>query len=161
MRSAALSFFSAREREIERHHAAESRRFLSDAARGHHHAFWNERSADPDAGAGDGEAVRRAFDELKAADGLRVSLPPGIRIEPRPCVRGHEIVLEPHLIPPEGAAVRYLRDVDVLALLELAPAARQVPELFETYVRRLGRVALPDFLFALATAIAKGWLVRE
>ena len=161
MRSAALSFFSAREREIERHHAAESRRFLSDAARGHHHAFWNERSADPDAGAGDDEAVRRAFDELKAADGLRVSVPPGVRIEPRPSVRGHAIVLEPHVIPPEGAAVRYLRDVDVLALLELAPAARQVPELFEAYVGRLGRVALPDFLFALATAIARGWLVAE
>jgi hypothetical protein len=70
-------------------------------------------------------------------------------------------VLEPHVIPPEGAAVRYVRDVDVLALLDLAPAARQVPDLFETYVGRLGRVALPDFLFALATAVAKGWLVRE
>ena len=161
LRSAALSFFSAREHEIERHHAAESRRFLSDAARGHHHAFWNERSADPGDGAGDDEAVRRAFDELKAADGLRVSVPLAVRIEPRPCIRGRAIVLEPHVIPPDGAAVRYLRDVDVLALLELAPAARQVPELFETYVGRLGRVALPDFLFALATAVARGWLVRE
>lgn len=161
MRSAALSFFSAREREIERHHAAESRRFLSAAARAHHDAFWNERSADPEEGAGDADAVRRAFDELKAADGLRVSMPPGIRIEPRPCVRGHAIVLEPHVIPREGPAVRYLRDVDVLALLELAPAARQVPELFDAYVRKLGRTALPDFLFALATTVARGWLVRE
>jgi hypothetical protein len=65
------------------------------------------------------------------------------------------------VIPAEGTAVRYLRDVDVLALLELAPAARQVPELFDAYVRRLGRTALPDFLFALATTVARGWLVRE
>jgi hypothetical protein len=59
------------------------------------------------------------------------------------------------------AGVRYLYNVDVPALLELAPAARQVPELFEAYVQRLGKVEFPDFLLAVSTAVARGWLVSQ
>jgi len=77
-------------------------------------------------------------------------------------VSGREIVLEPRIVEadrPEG--VRYLRDVDLLAVLELAPSFAQVPDLFEAYCRRAGPVALPDFLYALATAVARRWLVAE
>jgi len=59
------------------------------------------------------------------------------------------------------AGVRYVRDVDLLAVLELAPSFAQVPDLFEAYCRRAGPVALPDFLYALATAVARRWLVAE
>src|SRR5687767_12154733 len=46
MRQHALEFFSAREREIDRHYSAESRTFLTAAARGHDHPFWSNRAAD-------------------------------------------------------------------------------------------------------------------
>ena len=49
----------------------------------------------------------------------------------------------------------------MVALVELAPAARQVPDLYEAYVRQAGPRPLHDFLFALATAVARGWLVSE
>ena len=161
MQSSALAFFSDREREIEQELSRQGRRFLADAAQGHAHAFWDDRANEPHDVRPDDRDTRAAFDELKASDRFQARAAPDIRIEPRPIIRGHVVVLEPHVIPPEGAPVRYVREVDVLALLELVPAARQVPELFETYVNRMGRVALPDFLFALSTAVARGWLVRE
>jgi hypothetical protein len=57
--------------------------------------------------------------------------------------------------------IRYVRAIDMVALVELAPSTRQVPELYEIYVQRVGSAPLPDFLFALATAVARGWLVSE
>ena len=54
-----------------------------------------------------------------------------------------------------------MRGVDLVALIELASGTRQVPDLYETYVQRAGSAALHDFLFAVATAVARGWLVAE
>jgi hypothetical protein len=55
--------------------------------------------------------------------------------------------------------VRYVRDIDVVALLDLAPQCADVGELFDLYQRRAAPAALPDFLTALSAAIARGWLV--
>ncbi len=57
---------------------------------------------------------------------------------------------------PEG--LRYLRGVDVVRLVDLAPQAAQVPDLFEVYNRELPPVSLPDFLGALSVLIAAGIL---
>ena len=57
--------------------------------------------------------------------------------------------------------IRFVRDVDVTVLIDLAPHYSEVPDLFDAYCRRSGPVALPDFLRALATALASGWLVSE
>lgn len=160
MRTDALHFYSAREREIERHHAAESRTFLAHAARQHDRPFWAGRSDDPHDATGDAEDVRRAFDRLKGDPAFTVVVSYAIRIEPRPLVSGHEIVMAPHVVPANAAAVRYLHGVDVVRLLELAPTVSQVPDLFEAY-RRGGAVPLHDFLLALSTAVARGWLVSE
>jgi flavin-dependent dehydrogenase len=113
MRGHALAFYESRERDIAQHHAAESRAFLREAARGHHQAFWAGRSADPDE------------------------------------------------TPAESGGVRHLHGIDVLTVLELAPEQTQVPDLYETYVRRVSPVALHDFLLALSTAIARGMVVSE
>ncbi|HJU44250.1 MAG TPA: FAD-dependent monooxygenase [Vicinamibacterales bacterium] len=163
MRGHALQFYSAREREIERHYAAESRTFLASAARGHERPFWMERSAEPRPGADkdDSDAVRRTFDELKHASAFRARVSPEVRIEPRPLVEGHEIVLAPHVVPADGPAIRYLYGTDIVTLLELAPDATQVPDLFENYVRQRPPVSLHDFLLALSTALARGWLVSQ
>lgn len=162
MRQAALAFYAAREREIERHHAAESRRFLAAAARRHDRPFWAERSADPQYADGDpaGE-VRRAFDRLKRDPAFTAVVSPAVRIESRPLIEGHEIVMAPHVVAANAGAVRYLHGVDVVRLLELAPTVLQVPDLFDAYTRRAGTVPFHDFLLALSTAVARGWLVSE
>jgi hypothetical protein len=83
-------------------------------------------------------------------------------VQPRPAVSGTEIVLESRIVGPDlPSGIRFVRDVDVIALVDLAPSHSEVPDLFDAYCRTSGPVALPDFLYALATALAKGWLVSE
>ena len=161
MRRQALDFYGAREREIERHHAAESRAFLANAARRHDRPFWAERSEDPYEGNDDAGDVRRAFDQLKRDPAFKVVVPPAIRIEPRPLVEGREIVMAAHVVPSNAPAVRFVHGVDVVRLLELAPCVSQVPDLFEMYTKGSGPVPLHDFLLELSTAVARGWLVSE
>lgn len=157
MSAQALAFFSNREREIATQLTQQAKRFLSDAAAGHRHAFWDERS-EHDVDHTDADEVRKAFDRLKGAATFHARRGDGARIEPRPCIRGNVIVLEPHVADGD---IRYLSGIDMVALLELAPACRQVPDLYEMYVNRSGSAPLHDFLQALATAFAKGWLVAE
>jgi flavin-dependent dehydrogenase len=160
MRAHALAFFSRREQEIERHYARMSRLFLAEAAPTHPHAFWRDRSDAPEAAAGtDTAAVREAFARLRSAPAICFG-PGEMRIEDRPCVRGHEIVLESHLVTGEEST-RFLAGVDVVAMLDLGPRFSQVPDLFEAYCRDHGAVPLPDFLLALATAVARRWLVAQ
>jgi flavin-dependent dehydrogenase len=162
MRAEAFQFFSAREHEIEQHLSRESRRFLAGAAIAHHHAFWDERSAEGESDAADVEEIRRALHELRARDSWQPRMGPAVSVQPRPCIRGREIVLEPHLVSSQQpGGIRYVRGIDVVALVELAPAVRQVPDLYESYARKAGPASLHDFLFAVATAIARGWLVSE
>jgi flavin-dependent dehydrogenase len=160
----ALAFFSAREREVERHHTAAARRFLAGAALRHPDPFWAERSGEVE-GAESGDdpaAIRAALDRLRAAEVLNAQVDPSLTIERRPAIAGHEIVLERHVVThdrPEG--VRYIRGVDIIVILELAPACPQVPALFEAYCRRSGPVPLHDFLAALAATFSRGWLVAQ
>jgi hypothetical protein len=162
IRSHALAFFDAREREIEQHLSRDSRRFLAEASGRHRRPFWDER-ADMDGGEShDADAVQRAFERLKSRDEWKASAGPAITVEPRPIIRGHQIVLEPHLVSagdPRG--IRYVRGIDMVVLVELASSARTVPDLFEACVLRLGTIPLHDFLYAVATAVARGWLVAE
>lgn len=107
------------------------------------------------------EAVQRAFARLRAAPS--VVLPPlsAFTRVARPVVRGNIVRSEPHLaLDPHAVPVRYLRGVDLLALLELAAAqgAAGVDAgwLYEQYLRQHGTVALPDFLGALSVLLARG-----
>ncbi|MGH9202590.1 MAG: hypothetical protein ACRD2A_15305, partial [Vicinamibacterales bacterium] len=86
----------------------------------------------------------------------------GVLVEPRPAVSGSEIVLERRIVSADRpSGIRFVRDVDVIALIDLAPQYSAVPDLFDAYCRRSGPVGLPDFLRALATTLAKGWLVSQ
>ena len=162
MRAHAFEFFSAREHEIEQHLSRESRRFLAGAAIGHHHPFWDERSDDGEGEAADADEIRGALDELRARDSWHPRIGSAMSIQPRPCVRGREIVLEPHLVSSQHpAGIRYVRGIDMVALVELVPAVRQVPDLYDSYARKVAPPSWPDFLFAVATAVARGWLVSE
>jgi flavin-dependent dehydrogenase len=160
MRAHALEFFAEREREIERHYSRMSRSFLAAAAPTHPHAFWRDRADAPEpAGAHDAVAVREAFDQLRSAPAIALRRG-DVRIEPRPCVRGHEIVLEPGILA-DGKSIRFVNGIDVVSLAHLAPQFSQVPDLFEAYRRAHGDVSLHDFLFALAAAVARRWLVSQ
>ena len=159
MRSVAFEFFDAREREVYSQFHVLTERFLGEAASGHAHPFWTDRT--PETGRAHGpEHVAAAFEQIRAAAALRVARNPQVRVEPRPAVSGTEVVLERRLVRddcPQGA--RYAYDVDLLALVELAPAYTSVPDMFDAYNRCCAPVALPDFLGALATTIADHWLV--
>jgi 2-polyprenyl-6-methoxyphenol hydroxylase-like FAD-dependent oxidoreductase len=171
-RAAAQAFFSARERDVVDAYRGLVRRHLARGAAGQTGAFWFERVHDTvQAGAHLGReaaadmpdaAVREAFERLRRAPTLAVQPGRAFVVEPRPAVSGFEIVLEPRIVgrgDPHG--VRYVADVDVIALVEQAPQASDVGELFERYCRVSAPVALPDFLRALATAVARGWLVAQ
>jgi flavin-dependent dehydrogenase len=158
MRHTALDFFSAREKEIYAAFRALTERFLADAAATYDHPFWSDRT-DPVTESND-DALRAAFDRLRSADSIRLRAGPDVTIEQRAAVSGNEIVLERRLVSGAGGdSVRYAFDVDLVALIDLAPQFAQVPDLFDAYNQRLAPVALPQFLSALAMAIAKGWLV--
>ena len=79
-----------------------------------------------------------------------------------PIPEGYPQVI-PYLVVDNAAAegVRYLHGVDVVVLVNLAPAHSDVGKLFGEYARRAGPVTLHDFLLALATALARGWLLWE
>jgi flavin-dependent dehydrogenase len=162
MRATAFEFFSGREAEIERHMTRQSRQFLAGAAAAHDRPFWDERSGERSEGDDDTEQVRAALHDLKSRTLWQPRIGPAVSIEPKPMVRGNQVVLEPHLVAagyPQG--VRYLRGVDLVALVRLAPSILQVPDLYENYVRTAGAIPLPDFLYAVAKAVARRWLVAE
>ena len=86
-----------------------------------------------------GADVAAAFERIRQSETLNVRRSDRVRIEPRPAVSGCEIVLEDRLVSDDGsAAVRYAYDVDLIALIDLAPSHTQVPELFAAYQRRAG-----------------------
>ena len=167
MQAHALAFFSDREADIALALAKASRRFLTEAAPSHRHPFWSDRADEGSIDGGtvddrDGEVVRAAFEQLRRAPAINLRQNPALLIEPRPAVSGNEIVFEPRIVTADDpSGVRHVRDVDLLTLIELAPSCTQVPDLFEAYGRRSSPAPLPDFLFALATAVARGWLVAQ
>jgi flavin-dependent dehydrogenase len=160
----ALDFFASREAKMFSSLLQQSRRQFEDAAAAHDHLFWSDRAADIDAGIGaepdarelrDDPRVQQAFTWLKQQSSMALRPAAHLRREAQPVVRGHEIVMEERLTPPafpEG--LRFLRDVDLIGILTLAPSHDQVPALFESYNRRFPPVALPDFLGALSAMIA-------
>lgn len=166
-RALALDYFAAREADVYARFLALTRRHLALAGRAGD-GFWAGRAAEAEAvleGPFTPEALRRdprvlaAFERLRAAPGLALQLGPSCRLTSRPVVNGSVIDLEPRVdVAGQPDGVRYLRDVDVLVLLELAPACAAVPELHAAYQRARGPVQLPDLLGALAVALAHGWL---
>jgi hypothetical protein len=106
--------------------------------------------------------VLAAHARIKAAARLRVRRGPQVRLEQRPAIAGSEIVMERRVVTDdEPAGVRFVYDVDVVAMVELAPSCDQVPDLHAALITRVGPTDLPAFLTALATAVARGWLVLE
>jgi flavin-dependent dehydrogenase len=166
MTSPAFAFFAAREADMAATLLERTRTHFGEAAVAHAHPFWTDRveslelptHVEPDVRAlREDERVRHAFAAIKAQEHLALRRGAALRVEPRPMVRGHEIVMEDRLFTPAApAGLRFLRDVDVAGVLAVATEHHDVPALFAAYNRRFPPVALPDFLGALAVMIAFG-----
>jgi flavin-dependent dehydrogenase len=156
----AFAFYAARENDTYAQFLALTRQHLLDGAASRH-PFWAERGTAAPPAADEGPSVQAALDRLRAADDLALRIADGVRFEARPALTEREIVLERQLVTTgTGEGVRYLHGVDVVALVELAPTVRQVPDLFDVYTSQSGQVDWPSFLTTLATAMARGWLGR-
>jgi flavin-dependent dehydrogenase len=157
----ALAFYAQREADVYVTFRDLTRRYLTDAAAGHRHPFWTDRRDESEPSTDRG-AVEAALGRLRSLERLALRRGPLAVVRDMPAVNGREIVLEPRIVDGTNpAGVRYVEDVDVIALADLASAVDTVPDLFDAYNRRAAPVSLPQFLTALATAVARGWLVVE
>ena len=168
MRAAALELYAAREQamyaSLQRQAASLSKEALSAHAGG----FWEERARlelEPPRGEPDVQALRTdtevlaAFETLKRLDRLQLRAAPALQRSPRPVVRGHKVAMAEHLVSPAFPnGIRWVRDVDLVRLVELCPEHDQVPDLYDAYIAANPPVALPDFLGALSLLLGKGLL---
>ena len=173
----ALDLFDEREREMHAALERQSAEFFAEAAGRHDHPFWTDRAeagmpeaaplAPPEPAI---DALRRdpgvltAFEALRRAPVLRLRRGDRLGVVRRPAITARRIILEDRLVvsgwPDAGAdrGLRFLRDIDLVRVVELAPLHRQVPDLYEAYNRVCPPVPLPDFLGVLSVLIAKGAL---
>jgi flavin-dependent dehydrogenase len=168
MAAAARQFFADREAEMYASFLALTKHYLREAAVGQAQPFWAERAEVSEVDARraqqdrERDSVFAAYERIKVASGLRTRLGASVRLEPRPAIAGSEIVMEHRLVTDdEPGGVRFLYDVDVVTMVELATGVDQVPALYAALASRVGPTELPAFLTALATAVARGWLVLE
>ena len=180
MTDTAVSFFDSREREVYRSYRRVSAAFFEDAAERYDHPYWRSRAAAARAGGGEASAeanpdpdrilpptipeddLRAAFEVIRGRDFLEAVPGPTLRTFERPGIEGHRIVLEDHLgsdAYPTG--MRYVRSVDLRRLIEIAPAYQDVPEGWSAYNGIASPVTLPDYLVALSTAFAAGFLAHR
>jgi flavin-dependent dehydrogenase len=165
MADAALRFFERRERSMAAGSQSQGAHFARDAAAGAPHPFWLARAAaspgdldtsgeiDPAALARD-PGILAAFEDLRRRETIRLARGAHARLEPRPIVRGREIVLDEHLVTPACPdGIRYLRGIDLVRVVTLAPEREDVGELFEALRRDQPDITLPDFLGALSVLI--------
>ncbi len=163
----ALELYEGRERAIYdslRSRLAELSREAADAYAG---GFWVDRGDPVDAGPAEPDVgtLRADADVLAALAELKER--PSIALRPsrmlarvrRPVVKGNVIVLEEHLVAPAfPGGIRWLRNVDLATIVDLAASHDQVPDLFDAYNRAAPPAALPDFLGALSVLVGKGLL---
>jgi flavin-dependent dehydrogenase len=172
MAEPARRFFADRDAEMYGNFLALTKQYLSDGAGDRGQPFWAERAeTTAETTKGDErrarqhaerDAVLAAHARIKAASSLCVRRGSRVRVELRPAIAGSEIVMERRVVTEdEPAGVRFIYDVDVVAMVELAPSCNQVPGLHAELVARVGPTDLPALLTALATAVARGWLVLE
>jgi flavin-dependent dehydrogenase len=107
----------------------------------------------------DDPAVRAAFDEIRRRESIELRIGPRLQRVREAAVLENRVVLEPRLrLAGSERAIRFVRNVDLVALADSAPDVSQVPDLYEVYCQRHAPVPLPDFLGALAFLIARGFL---
>jgi len=167
MADEARAFYERREREVVESFRRQTARYAADT--GDATQFWQARvsglaeseeraSEDPSALARD-PGVLAALDDLRSRPEIHLQRSAQVRTGPRAAIRDQLIVMEDHLLLPAWpGGIRYLRNIDLLLLLRLAPEHRDVGALYDAMFREQPGVSLPDFLGALSTLIARGAL---
>ena len=103
--------------------------------------------------------VRTAYETIRSLPSVHFRRGAALASVERPAVVDDRVALEPHLVSdrmPAGA--RYVRNVDLRRMVEVAPASDRVPDIYEAYNRRGAPAPLPNFLAALAFAVGAGFL---
>jgi hypothetical protein len=166
--AAAMALFTARERAMVTGLRRELGELAREAANAHPTGFWGNRAGpdvlaeggDPDVAALRSDAdVIGAFAAIRNSESLRLRAVSSVRRGSRPVVDGNTVVLRDHLVVPafpEG--IRYLRNVDLIALADLAPDHHDVPALYLAYCAKAGGTPIADVLGALAVLVGKGIL---
>ncbi|HEX5069712.1 MAG TPA: FAD-dependent monooxygenase [Vicinamibacterales bacterium] len=163
----ALAFYDRREQDVFAAAQRQAARFAGDAAARLASPYWTTRAdsmvdagIEPDVGALVADAnVQRAFADLRERPSIRLTTGRDVRVEPRAAVRGHEIVMEPQIVAPTWPhGIRYLRNVDLVQLLDMAPRHNDVGDVCAAVLRSTSGAALPDILGALSVLVATGTL---
>ena len=175
----ARRFHAEREQETWASYRRQAAEFFAQVSRRELHPFWSDRSdpvavgaaADRAGGADAVEAFRRdpavrdAFEALRCAPSIRLRPTRAARATTAPAIVGREIVPDASLSIAAGevgtVVLRYLRGVDLPALVAMADQRTQVPDLYEAYGRSQPPVELADFLGALAVLLGKGLLRND
>ena len=175
----ARRFHAEREQEVWASYRRQAARFFAQVSTRELHPFWHDRAdpvvvegvADRSGAADVVEAFRRdpevrdAFESLRRAPAIRLRPTRNARTTTAPAVVGREIVPDASLSIAAGKAgtvtIRYLRGVDLPALVAMADQRAQVPDLYEAYGRSHPPVELADFLGALAVLLGKGLLRND
>ena len=72
---------------------------------------------------------------------------------------GLTVALDDHVVTPAWPdGVRYLRNIDLVAVVRAAPLHRDVGDLYAAMLAAQPGIGMPDFLGALSTLIARGAL---
>ena len=184
IRDAALAFYEQREREVVESFRTQTARYAASAGGDSSHPFWEARVdlaledqrelrtayaarpdpyvARPDPQGRDDRALQATLVDLRARPEIHLQPGAQVRTAPKAAIRGQLIVMEDHVFTPawpEG--VRYLRNIDLLLLMRLAPEHRDVGALYDALSNAQPGVSLPDFLGVLSTLIARGALEHK
>lgn len=104
--------------------------------------------------------IRWAFEELKRREAVALAANPALQWVDAPTVQGNRVVLEKRLsLASYPIGIRYVRSIDLVKVVDLAPKVTQVPDLYELYCRSVAPVPLADFLGVLSFLVGKGVLV--
>jgi flavin-dependent dehydrogenase len=159
----ARRLFADHERDVQASSVRRSAGYAREAALHHPTPFWMTRAetpatlaldeADPIEG---GEDVAAAFAELRRSPGIELQPGRSLRFELKPEIRGDRIALERAVVSERLARpVRFIDNVDLTRLVEMAAQYRHVGELFDGYCRAAAPVPLPNFLKALSVLVAR------
>ena len=106
--------------------------------------------------------VLAALHDLRRRPAIHLVQGAHVRTAPRAAIRGNLIVMDDHVfVPAWPAGVRYLRNIDLLLLLRMAPEYRDVGDLYDAMFQAQPGASLPDFLGVLSTLIARGALQHK
>jgi flavin-dependent dehydrogenase len=172
---AATELYAKRERQVYADCMRRARAFFAEAAGAHDTPFWSVRAADG-AGVDGAEAedetsdeanainadVRLAFEQLRAAEHVRLRRAAALRFEPMASIEGREVVMRDALVVPGlSAPLQFAAGVNLAALARLANGRDEVPALLAAYRAQVGPVPLTGLLTGLSLLVARHALVAE